>query len=126
MQTLRLNWALWLMAFLYAAAGVNHFINPGFYVNIMPDYLPAHLALVYLSGVAEIALALGLCIERARRASAWLIIAMLVVFLTVHVHMLVHADRYDVPGWALWLRFPLQAALIYWAWRYTRARPPRP
>lgn len=112
----------YLMGAIYALLGVNHFVNPEFYTKIMPLYLPAHLALVYLSGVAEIVLGIGVCIEATRRVSAWLIAAMLVVFLLVHVDMIQHADRYaDVPLWGLWLRLPLQGLLIWWAWRYTRA-----
>jgi uncharacterized membrane protein len=40
-----------IMSLLYIAAGVNHFINPGFYLKIMPSYLPFPVELVYLSGV---------------------------------------------------------------------------
>lgn len=112
----------WLMGALYAAAGVNHFVNPDFYVGIMPPYLPWPLALVYLSGVAEVVLGLGVCVKPTQRVSAWLIVAMLVAFLPVHVHMLVNAEQFaGVPLWALWLRFPIQGLLIYWAYRYTRA-----
>src|SRR5437868_853013 len=117
----------YLMGALYVAAGINHFWRPGFYLNIIPLYLPAHEFLVQLSGVAEILLGVGVCFEATRRISAWLIIAMLVAFLLVHVDMLQHhADRYaGLPLWGLWARLPLQAVLIYWAWRYTRARPAR-
>lgn len=37
---------------LFVVAGVNHFLNTGFYVGIMPPCLPWHLELVYISGVA--------------------------------------------------------------------------
>lgn len=112
-----------LMGILYLAAGVNHFVNPDFYTKIMPLYLPAHLFLVQLSGVAELVLGAGVIFERTRRISAWGIIAMLVVFLLVHVDMLQHhADRYaEIPLWGLWVRLPVQGLLIYWAWRYARA-----
>jgi uncharacterized membrane protein len=36
----------WLLGVLFMAARVNHFLRPGFYVSIMPPYLPWHLALV--------------------------------------------------------------------------------
>lgn len=108
------------MALLYVAAGVNHFYRPGFYLNIMPPWIPAHEFLVQLSGVAEILLGIGVLLEPTRRMSAWLIIAMLVAFMPVHIHMVLNAASYDVPLWALWLRLPLQAALAWWAWCYTR------
>ena len=37
----------------FIAAGANHFINPKFYLNIMPPYLPWHYALVVISGIAD-------------------------------------------------------------------------
>jgi uncharacterized membrane protein len=110
------------MGLLYAAAGINHFVNPDFYLPIMPPYLPAPLLLIYLSGVAEILLGIGVIVPRTARASAWTIIAMLIVFMLVHVHMVANPQDFsDVPVWALWLRLPLQALLILWAWWYTRA-----
>ncbi len=31
---------LWLMGALYIAAGIYHFVDPAFYVKIMPPYSP--------------------------------------------------------------------------------------
>ena len=50
------QWARYVFGALFVLAGANHFRATDFYVSIMPDYLPWHLQLVYLSGVAEIAL----------------------------------------------------------------------
>ena len=36
------------------AAGVAHFVNPDFYLRLMPPWLPWHEELVLLSGVCEI------------------------------------------------------------------------
>lgn len=115
----------YLMGLLYVIAGVNHFWHPGFYVGIMPAWFPAPLFWVQVSGVAEVLLGVGVCVEQTRRAAAWLIVAMLAVFLIVHVDMIVHAERFpDLSPIALWVRVVLQAPLMYWAWRYTRG--PRP
>jgi uncharacterized membrane protein len=110
------------MGFLYFTAGVLHFTNPGFYLNIMPPYIPLHLEMVYLSGIIEIVLGVGLIPARTRAYSAWAIIAMLIAFMPVHVHMIInHAELFaETPLWMLWLRIPLQAMLILWAWVYTR------
>ena len=54
------------MAAMYFIAGVMHFVKPKMYMRVMPDYLPKHKQLVYLSGNAEMALALGLCISSLR------------------------------------------------------------
>jgi uncharacterized membrane protein len=112
----------YLLALFWISAGINHFVSPEFYVNIMPDYLPAHEGLVMLSGVTEILAGLMVATPRLTRYGAWLCIAHLVVFFTVHVDMIVHAaDKYsDIPLAFLWVRIPLQFLFIYWAWVYTR------
>jgi uncharacterized membrane protein len=42
------------MSVSYTYVGVRHFIDPDFFLAIMPNYLPFHLGFVYLSGIAEI------------------------------------------------------------------------
>ena len=44
----------YLMAAFYVYGGINHFLNPDFYLAIMPPYIPAHGAMVALSGVASL------------------------------------------------------------------------
>ena len=54
----------YLLSLFFIAAGINHFWHTPFYVAMMPPYLPAPLALVYLSGVAEIGLGALLLFRR--------------------------------------------------------------
>lgn len=54
----------WLYGLFFMAAGANHFLHMTFYVSIMPPYLPWPVALVCLSGVAEIWLGGLLLFER--------------------------------------------------------------
>jgi uncharacterized membrane protein len=108
-------------ALFYVASGINHFWHQHFYLHIMPDHYSHPLALVELSGVAEILGGTGLLVPAARRFSAVGIAVMLVVFFDVHVFMLRHAERFpEVPAWLLWTRIPLQFALIAWALHYAR------
>jgi len=109
------------MAVLYVAAGVNHFVNPEFYVAIMPPYLPWHLELVWLSGLAEILLGVGVLVPRTRVLAAWGIIALLIAVFPANVHMALHPEDYDVPEVGLYVRLPFQALFILWAWWYTRS-----
>jgi uncharacterized membrane protein len=111
----------WLMGILFVLAGVYHFVNPGFYVRLMPPYLPWHLPLVYLSGLAEIALGGALMIAASARFAAWGIVALLVSFLSVHVHMVVNHHLYpEVHVAALWVRLAMQGLLIGWAYWFTK------
>ena len=60
-----------LFGVLFIGAGANHFINPDFYLRMMPAYLPWHSALVAISGVAEIALGAMLLVPRFQVIAAW-------------------------------------------------------
>ncbi len=112
-------WHLYLMAGMYVFAGIMHFVKPKAYLRIMPRYLPNHKALVFWSGVAEIILGIGLCFQQTKNTAIWGIIAMLVVFLTVHFYMLSgEKASAGVPKWILLVRIPLQFGLIYWAYWY--------
>lgn len=104
---------------LFVMTGVLHFLRPKAYEAIMPPYVPAHRAMVYASGVAEIAGGAGLMAPdaRVRRAGGWWTIATLVAVFPANLHMYLHAERYPrIPGGrpALAARLPLQGALIAW------------
>ena len=114
----------WLLTALMVAAGANHFVSPDPYVAMMPAALPAHLALVYVSGVAEIAGGLGLIPAATRRAAAWGLIVLFAAVFPANVNMAIHhlpLGGHAVPAWTLWARLPLQAVLVAWAWWYARA-----
>jgi uncharacterized membrane protein len=111
----------YILALFFVLAGLNHFRNPDFYVNIMPPYLPWHLALVYISGIAEIGLGVLLLFNRWSGLAAWGLIALLVAVFPANIHMAVNAELYPAYSpTALWARLPLQGVLIAWAYWYTR------
>jgi uncharacterized membrane protein len=112
----------WLMGLFYVLAGINHFVQPGLYMKIMPPYLPWHLPLVHLSGLAEIVLGALLLIPRFTVLAAWGLIALLIAVFPANLQMALHPDLYPrIPPAALWIRLPLQGVLIAWAYWYTRA-----
>ncbi len=108
------------MAALYVVAGILHFTATRFYVRSMPPYLPAHQLLVYVSGVAEIVLGLGLLFPAVRSLAAWGIILLLIAVFPANVYMLTSGRFTNLPTWALVLRLPLQLVLIWWAYQYTK------
>ena len=104
---------------MYIIAGIMHFVKPKAYMRIMPRYLPNHKPLVYISGFAEIALGIGICLPKTRALSLYGIIFMLLLFFLVHFYML-SSDKagMGLPKWILWARLFLQFVLIWWAWFY--------
>jgi uncharacterized membrane protein len=106
------------VALFFLGAGAMHFVKPRAYEAIMPEALPAHRELVYASGVAEIAGGLALLPEHSSRWGAWWLIATLVAVFPANVNMAVNAERFRaVPEALLWVRLPIQGALIGWVWR---------
>lgn len=111
----------YFLGVLYILAGVNHFLNPEVYLQIMPPYLPWHLGLVYASGVFEILLGALVLVSRFTKLAAWGIVLLLLSFVPVHLHMASNAEAFaNIPSIILWLRLPLQVALMAWAYWHTR------
>jgi uncharacterized membrane protein len=104
------KFALIAAALLYVSAGILHFLFPQGYAKIIPPFFPAPLALVYVSGVAEIAGGLGLLIPRLRRAAAWGLVALLIAVFPANIYMVIASPHV----WYLWARLPLQFLLIWW------------
>lgn len=107
-------------------AGINHFVMPRFYEAIVPDFLPWQRELVYASGVAEMAGALGSMHPRTRRPAGIFLISTLVAVYPANIYMALNASDYDVPGGQAGLiaRLPLQVLFIYWVWLATLAEDP--
>jgi uncharacterized membrane protein len=112
-------WHYYFMAIFYIVAGIGHFVKPKWYMRVMPPFFPGHRTLVILSGAVEILLGIGLFFPIVKDSALILIIAMLVLFLTVHVYMLSGKKASaGIPLWILILRLPLQFLLMYWAYSY--------
>ena len=110
-----------LFGALFVVAGISHFRRTGVYVRIVPSLLPYPKLIVLVSGAIEIFLGLLLLIPSWTRLAAWGLILLLLAVFPANVFMTMHPERFPrIPIWLLWLRLPLQAALIAWACRYTK------
>jgi uncharacterized membrane protein len=106
---------------IFIVAGINHFIMPNFYMEIMPPYLPYPLMLIYLSGVAEVVCGVLLAISKTRKIGAWLTIALLIAIFPANIQMSIdELNNAGVLFYASILRLPLQFLLIYWVYRFTK------
>jgi uncharacterized membrane protein len=133
MQTTLLRHITWPRAALSAlmmTMGVLHFTHAATFASIVPDYLPAPLLLVYVSGIFELLLGAALLPEPTRPLAAWGLCALYVAVFPANVHMALHPelplagvpDHMRPSPLGLWLRLPLQAVFIAWAYRYTKRR----
>ena len=88
----------------------------------MPPYLPAHLFLIYLSGVLEIVLGVMLLMPKFSQLAAWGLIALLIAVFPANVYMAMNAGIFpQFSQTALYLRLPLQIVLIAWTFWFTRS-----
>ena len=92
---------LYLMGIIYSVLGLLHFTNTQFYRPLMPKFLPAHDFLIYSSGIAEIVLGIGIFFIMTRSYALWGIIAILAIFLIVHVNMLFPENQVGIQPWKL-------------------------
>lgn len=108
-------------AAFFVIAGVTHFTNRDFFTAIVPPYLPWPVMLVYVSGIAEIALGALLIVPATTRFAAWGLIALLIAVFPANIHMAMNPQLYpDTPLAALLIRLPLQGVLIAIAYWFTR------
>ncbi len=106
-----------ILAAFFTVAGANHFISPATYLPMMPDLLPWPLALIYLSGLAEMAGGISLLFPKFRLLAGWGLIALLIAVFPANIHMLVNdvpLAGHQVPRWILWARLPLQPIMMAW------------
>lgn len=122
----RVTLPLMLIAAIFVVGGVLHLVKPAYYMRIMPPWLPAPMALVFISGVFEILGGVGVLVPATRVAAGWGLIALLIAIFPANVQMLLDARAAHASS--LWMtgliaRLPLQAALIYWVFRAAIRQP---
>lgn len=109
--------ARWLLVVFYALAGVGHLVFVDAVVRIVPAWVPAPHAVVVVTGVCEVAGAIGLMLPRWRRAAGWGLAAYaLCVWPANMQHAII--DLTAGTGLPIWYHAPrlaLQPAIIWWA-----------
>ena len=102
------------LSLMLVFTGVTHFTSmKEDFVRMMPPGIPWPRAIVYFTGVCEIAGAVGLLLPEFRRAAAYTLVAFFLAVLPANIH----AARAGVrlrgkPATNLWLRIPMQVLFI--------------
>jgi len=107
-----------IMTLFYIMAGTNHFINPDWYVRIVPPILPFKTAIVYISGILEIILGTLLIFPKRRFIASWGLILLLVAVYPANIYVaLTNGEVMDTTPLIAWGRLPFQFVFIglaYW------------
>lgn len=108
-------------------AGVMHFVNPDFFDDIVPPWLPPNERFwTYLSGVAEVVIGPMVISRRFRRQGAVAAIALFIAVYPANLYMTWDwRDRELSERLISYVRLPWQFVLIWVAYRIHRLSPRR-
>ena len=109
-----------ILTALFLVSGLLHLFNPAAFEWLMPPWLPQHTLLIYVSGVFELACAVGLFLKQ--RWAGWLSAAVLLAVWPANIWFALSVSG-SGEFWLVlvaWLRLPLQLPLIYFAWKSSR------
>jgi len=106
--------------------GILHFLATDTEARIVPPAIPWPVAAVLVSGVFELLGAFGILWANTRKAAGIGLFLLTLAVTPAHIYMLQRPELFPVPLWALWLRLPIQAVLLWlilWAtWHPRRAK----
>ena len=108
------------MSLLYITVGVKHFINPDFFVTIVPPIINWKEEAVLVSGFIEVLLGVLLLFNQTRKLAAWGIILLLIAVLPANIYLYlseIPREILSISKSQALFRIPFQIPLIiisYW------------
>ena len=109
-----------MLGIFLLVAGANHFLQPDFYLPILPEFMPLKNFVIAASGWVEVILGFGLFIPKFWKKVAWGIVILFVLFLPLHVIDLFRETPAMGTTLAAFLRLLVQGVFIAWAWFVAR------
>jgi uncharacterized membrane protein len=114
-----------VLALFLGFAGISHFVNPSFFNDIVPPWLPPSPEFwTYISGVAEVAIAIALIRPSTRRIGALAAVWLFIAVYPANIYM-VWDWRNEVASqqFISWARLPFQFLFIWVALKIAEANP---
>ena len=110
---------IFIMSFFYVSVGINHFINPEWFTQIVPPFLNRFdLELVYISGLCEILFGVLILFKKTRFYAAWGLIFTLAAVFPANIYLAQNNGfAMDTSSAVAWYRLPFQSLFIvlaYW------------
>lgn len=123
------------MSAMLLFTAIGHFVYTKGMSMMLPDFIPMKTEMIYLTGIIEIAAAIGLFIPKLRVMIAWLLVAFFILMLPANVYAATKQLNYQTGTFDghgltyLWFRIPLQILFIAWvyltaikSWTISQAR----
>ena len=112
---------LFAFSIFFIGAGLDHLVNPEFYLSIMPPIFPMHSEAVLISGVLEIVGGIAVLMPGLRRAAGWGIFVLLIAVYPANIYMALYPELFpSIHSGFLYFRLALQFLFLYWAYSVTR------
>ena len=111
------------MSVMLLMTASGHFLFAEGMAMMLPDFIPLKMEVVYITGIIEIAAAIGLQLDRWRELTGWLLIVFLILILPANIYAAFHnvnlqTATFDGEGLDyLWYRIPLQIIYILWIYK---------
>ena len=113
--------SVFTLSVFFISFGIDHFVNPEFYLSIMPPNLPLKLEAVYISGLFEILGGVGVLIASTRKIASLGLVTLLVAVYPANIYMALNPERFpEVSINVLYFRLILQFFFFYWAYSVSR------
>jgi uncharacterized membrane protein len=105
------------LAALFLLAGTVHLLKPNLFKPIMPPWIPAPMACIIISGIAELLGGIGLLVPQTalQQAAGWSLLALLVAVFPANIYMAaahIRVNGFPAHIWMSWARLPLQPILM--------------
>ena len=110
------------MSIMLVFTAIGHFVFTKGMSMMIPECIPFKVNFVYLTGIFEILLAIGLLMPKLKAISGWTLIIFLLLMLPANIYASINNVDYqkgtfDGYGLAyLWFRIPLQILFITWTY----------
>jgi uncharacterized membrane protein len=110
------------MSVMLVFTAVAHFTFTKGMAMMLPDFIPYKIEIIHLTGIIEIAAAIGLFIPNIRVITGWLLIAFFIMILPSNIYAAIkqidiQKGSFDGNGLNyLWFRIPLQFLFIGWVY----------
>ena len=110
------------MSIMLCFTAIGHFAFTKGMSMMIPQFIPYKTGLVYITGLFEIILAIGLLIPKLKMISGWALIIFLLLMLPANIYASIHninfqKGTFDGNGLSyLWFRIPLQFLFIVWTY----------
>jgi uncharacterized membrane protein len=117
------------IAAVFCFTALGHFAKPNEMQDMLPPWVPARKAVIWMSGLLELALAAGILRASTSRPASIAAIVFLFAAAPLNIYSACQRVRFGGHGAGpkyLFVRLPLQALLMAWTWWFGVHAPSTP